>query len=359
MKGDADAISDYYDLVFTQSSYPDWVPQDAAVKFSPESRTLLVQFVLPSPSDIPTVREVKYIKTRDEFKESFISKKQTDHLYDSVIYQICLRTLHEVFKADVIGAVEAAAFNGIVHTVDPATGQKVKPCIVSLHVKKEEFEGMDLGRVDPKACFRKLKGVGSSRLSAVAPVTPVIEFDMSTQRFVEGYDVAGAITEDVNLAAMDWEDFEHLVRQVFENEFSTNGGEVKVTQASRDGGIDAVAFDPDPIRGGKIVIQAKRYTRTVNVSAVRDLYGTLQSEGANKGILVTTADFGPDAYAFAKGKPITLLNGGNLLHLLQKHGTKASIDTDAARKSLGLRSEDGKGTQDRKGTGQKGDIVAL
>ena len=38
---------------------------------------------------------------------------------------------------------------------------------------------------------------------------------------------------------------------------------MKITQASKDGGVDAVAFDPDPIRGGKIVIQAKRYTNVV------------------------------------------------------------------------------------------------
>jgi len=74
---------------------------------------------------------------------------------------------------------------------------------------------------------------------------------------------------------MNWEDFEHLIRELFEKEFSQNGGECKVTRASRDGGIDAIAFDPDPIRGGKIVIQTKRYTKTVGVSAVRDLYGTV------------------------------------------------------------------------------------
>jgi len=38
---------------------------------------------------------------------------------------------------------------------------------------------------------------------------------------------------------------------------------VKVTQASRDRGVDAIAFDPDPIRGGKFVIQAKRYNITL------------------------------------------------------------------------------------------------
>jgi restriction system protein len=65
---------------------------------------------------------------------------------------------------------------------------------------------------------------------------------------------------------------------------------VKITRASRDGGVDAVAFDPDPIRGGKILLQAKRYKNTVSVSIVRDLYGTVLNEGATKGILVTTAD---------------------------------------------------------------------
>ncbi|MGH9351727.1 MAG: restriction endonuclease [Terriglobia bacterium] len=86
---------------------------------------------------------------------------------------------------------------------------------------------------------------------------------------------------------MGWEDFEHLIREIFEQEFPSSGGEVRVTRASRDWGVDAIAFDPDPIRGGKIVIQAKRYTNTVEVSAVRDLYGTVLNEGATKGILVT------------------------------------------------------------------------
>jgi restriction system protein len=138
---------------------------------------------------------------------------------------------------------------------------------------------------------------------------------------------------------MDWEDFEHLIRELFEQEFTQTGGEVKVTQASRDGGVDAVAFDPDPIRGGKIVIQAKRYTNTVGVSAVRDLYGTVMNEGATKGILVTTSEYGPDAYEFARGKPLTLLSGGNLLSLLEKHGHKAKIDLVDARRIMHEREQ--------------------
>jgi len=128
---------------------------------------------------------------------------------------------------------------------------------------------------------------------------------------------------DTNLASMDWQDFEHLVRELFEKEF---GADVRITQASRDKGVDAVAHLPDPLQGGKYVIQAKRYTNTVDVSAVRDLYGTVMNEGANRGILVTTSNFGRDSYEFALGKPISLVNGANLLHLLVKHGYHYRID---------------------------------
>jgi restriction system protein len=56
------------------------------------------------------------------------------------------------------------------------------------------------------------------------------------------------------------------------------------------------------------------------------------NEGATKGILVKTADYGPDAYEFAKNKPLTLLNGNNLLFLLEKHGQKARIDLSEAER---------------------------
>jgi len=182
--------------------------------------------------------------------------------------------------------------------------------------------------------FKNLKGLGSSKLVGITPIQPIIQVNRNDKRFVSSYDVAQSLDEGYNLAAMGWEDFEHLIRELFEKEFSTNGGEVKVTQASRDGGVDAIAYDPDPIRGGKIIIQAKRYTNTVGVSAVRDLYGTVLNEGATKGILVTTSDYGPDAYEFVKNKPLTLLSGNNLLYLLEKHGHKAKIDLLEAKRIL-------------------------
>jgi restriction system protein len=53
-----------------------------------------------------------------------------------------------------------------------------------------------------------------------------------------------------------------------------------------------------------------------------------------KGILITTSNFGPDSYSFAKDKPLTLLSGANLLSMLEKHGHKAMIDIKAAKQFL-------------------------
>jgi len=117
-------------------------------------------------------------------------------------------------------------------------------------------------------------------------------------------------------------EFEALIT----NLFAKMGLDTRLTQPSRDGGVDCVAYDQRPILGGKVVIQAKRYKNTVGVSSVRDLFGTVQNEGASKGILVTTSGYGKAAFEFAAGKPLELLDGSNLLYLLEERaGIKAKI----------------------------------
>jgi restriction system protein len=84
---------------------------------------------------------------------------------------------------------------------------------------------------------------------------------------------------------------------------------------------------------GKYAIQAKRYTNTVDVSAVRDLCAVVQKKGASRGILVTST-YGADAYAFANNEPVTLLNVAELLRLLKKHGYSFRINLQKARRTI-------------------------
>ena len=331
---DPEAVLDYCDMVLSNSEYPSEFPQEYDLDYNPETKIAIVDYQFPSLEAISTLKEVNYVQSRDEFTEKHLTESQTNKIYDRILYQITLRTIHELYEADKADALDAIIFNGYVKSIDPATGQEVNSCVLSVQAKKDDFLEINLALVEPKACFRKLKGVGSSKLHSLTPIPPIVRIERDDKRFVDSYEVVNSIDEGYNLAAMDWEDFEHLIRELFEQAFAEAGGEVKVTQASRDGGIDAIIIDPDPLRGGKIVVQAKRYTNVVGVSAVRDLYGALQHEGANKGILVTTSYYGPDAYEFIKGKPLQLIDGSNLLYLLEQQGHKARIDLNEAKKTL-------------------------
>ncbi len=328
----AEAIIEYCDFFLSSSRYPNYLPQEFDLDYDQSSKTIIVDYKIPSPDDLPRFKKINYVVSRDDFEQQFINDSQSSKIYDDVVYQISLRTIHELFQANSASAIDSVVLNGIVTAIDRTTGNLVTSCILSLRANRAEFQKINLAQVDPKACFKSLKGVGSSKLHGLSPVPPIMQLRREDGRFVSAYEVTNTLDGSVNLAAMHWEDFEHLIREVFEKEFSYSGGEVKVTRASRDGGVDAIAFDPDPIRGGKIVIQAKRYTNTVGVGAVRDLYGTLLNEGATKGILVTTSDYGPDSYDFANGKPLVLLSGANLLHMLEKHGHRARIDLQEAKK---------------------------
>ena len=327
----ADGVIAFIDGVMNASEFPECFVPNWKLAYDPEAKTIIAEYNLPAPADLPRLKEVKYVASRDEQTESFITEAQANKMYDSALYQTALRVAYELFASDVAKAVDLFCVNGMVTAVNPATGYDTTACILSFQVKRDEFMHVNLQAVDPKECFRRFKGVASAKLSGLAAVPPIQRMNREDTRFIDGRGVIDNVDSSVNLAAMPWEDFEHMIRELFGREFSSPGSEVKVTRASRDAGVDAVIFDADPIRGGKIVVQAKRYTNTVDVSAVRDLFGTVHNEGAIKGILVTTSTFGPDAYSFAQDKPITLINGGNLLSLLERHGTKARIDMKEAK----------------------------
>jgi restriction system protein len=331
--GDADSVYWLFENVWNLLPLPeDFLSGEYQLHFDEAAKTLVVDLDLPEFEKTPTTKSFRYIASRNDIEEVKHKENVVQKIYDEFVYQLTLAVPHAFFTCDSEQAIQAIVFNGWVTYINRATGNKTTACIVSLHCEASELLKINLRGVDAKACFRSLKGVASPQISSLTPVRPIINVDRSDKRFVNSHDVIDSMGSGANIAAIGWEEFEHLIRQLFEKEFSAGGGEVKVTQASRDGGVDAIAFDPDPIRGGKIVIQAKRYTNTVDVSAVRDLYGTVLAEGATKGIIVTTSGFGPDAHRFAKGKPLTLLDGNNLLYLLAKHGTAARIDLAEAKK---------------------------
>jgi len=72
-----------------------------------------------------------------------------------------------------------------------------------------------------------------------------------------------------------------------------------------DGGIDLVLRK----NGNVVVVQCKRWRgKPVPVQIVRELYGVMIDQRASAAKLVATTTFTADAVAFAKGKPIELID---------------------------------------------------
>lgn len=325
-KGEVEGVKKYLGMVMERSRYPESINVFPEVNYESNSKVALVDMELPSDKQVPSIKEFKYVASRKETNGIKMGIKEFEAFYNNLIFQICLRTIHEVFEADYAKVVDVAVFNGWVQGTDGRTGKEFNNCIVSLQVTRKEFEEINLEMINPRDCFQHLKGVSAGSLINLSPVKPIMEMNQEDKRFIVADNVLDGLDKSTNLAIMDWQKFEVLVRDLIQKEFSREGCKVEVTQASRDQGVDAIAFDEDPIRGGKYIIQAKRYNNLVPVSAVRDLYGTVHAEGAVKGILITTSYFGPDALDFVKDKPLKLINGEELIYMFNKHGYDYKIE---------------------------------
>jgi restriction system protein len=309
------AVIKYFQMVLAH----DVVFQDSApvirVEFTAESRQLVVEYELPTIDAIPAESDYKYVKKSDTIETVARKANERRTMYRSVIAQLVCRVLRVVHGADLGNAVSVIVVNGFVDTTNPATGKNVKPTIISVRATAAELDGIDFDRVDAAACLASLRAIVSRSAHELEPVRPIVNFNMLDPRFIEKSDVLSGLDVRRNIAELSPSEFENLMTNLFEK----MGLETRLTQASRDGGVDCVAWDMRPVIGGKVVIQAKRYRNTVGVSAVRDLYGTMMNEGAAKGILVTTSGFGQSAYEFAKNKPIELITGSNLLSMLAEY----------------------------------------
>lgn len=319
--GDPDALIAYNTMALERSVYPEGFPQHFSIAYTCASKMLVIEYELPSVEIVPKSAEFRYVRTRNAIDERARKPTEIRALYQDVIASIALRTMHEVFEADQADRIETVCFNGFIHAIDPATGRDIQPHLVSVRATKSSFMEINLAKVDRAVCLRNLGAQVSRSATEAQPVRPIVEFDMADARFIDQTDLVSGLSDAPNLMDLTPGEFEHLVA----NLFGQMGLDSKLTRSHRDGGVDCIAFDPRPILGGKVIIQAKRYRNTVGVSAVRDLYGTMMNEGASKGILVTTSGYGPDAFNFASDKPIELVDGGGLLFLLQEIGTQARI----------------------------------
>lgn len=94
------AVIQYFALALEASRYPEGFPQHFRLAFVPESRQFVVEYELPAYERIPAVAEYRYVKVVDRVIEKARPPKERQALYKSVVSQVTVRTIHELFDAD-------------------------------------------------------------------------------------------------------------------------------------------------------------------------------------------------------------------------------------------------------------------
>lgn len=148
--------------------------------------------------------------------------------------------------------------------------------------------------VVPVLCF-----VGAG-VSALRHRERQVLFDNTTQNHA-----AGA------LDGMSWQQFEQLVGEAFRSQ----GYQVQETGGGgADGGVDLVIVR----NGERFLVQCKQWRAfKVGVDVVRELYGVMAAKGAAGGFVVTSGRYTDEAFRFAAGRNVTLMDGAELHRLIQ------------------------------------------
>jgi len=121
-------------------------------------------------------------------------------------------------------------------------------------------------------------------------------------------------------------EFEEMVAELYR----AKGHRARRTGTVGDHGVDVVV---EARNGEKWVVQCKRWRGTVGERVVREFYGTMMHEKADKGAIITTGFFTPQAREWARGKPIFLYDGEEFLRIwrqVQRSRPQREMSTDFA-----------------------------
>ena len=158
---DEDAINEYVGIVLANSVYPPTFEVEHEYEFDADLKELSLSVSVPSPDTIPTTKHVRYVASADELRPTALSQKDQRLRYNSAVYSVALRTLHEVFEADREGRIEFISLELGTEAVSPATGKNTEITYVLAAAERESFVELNLAGVEPLAALQGLNAAVS------------------------------------------------------------------------------------------------------------------------------------------------------------------------------------------------------
>ena len=154
--GTIEAVQEYISIVLSNSVYPDHFCVEHDFDFDPNTAELRLQVRVPSPDSLPDTKSYKYLKSSDDITKTTLSQKDRKDRYSGAVYQVALRSLHEVFEADRRGIIRTISLVVGTYTTDPATGRDGFIPFVATGAERDAFLELNLPNVVPAATLVRL-----------------------------------------------------------------------------------------------------------------------------------------------------------------------------------------------------------
>lgn len=168
-----------------------------------------------------------------------------------------------------------------------------------------------MGRMAVAQMVKGLSTYGQYIMPLVLLVGALASWLARCERQAVGRSIAASQSADL-LRQMTWQDFENVVGEVFR----LRGYAVAGTgDAGTDGGIDLRLR-----KGSELAFVLCKHWLAIKVpvTAVQELYGVMAAEGAAQGFVVTSGLYTGDAWGFAAGRNIELIDGPAFAEMIQR-----------------------------------------
>ncbi len=161
-----------------------------------------------------------------------LAKRDIEHFLRRLVPAISLHIASNVAANDWHDHVEIIAVNCWSRYFEKTTGKLKDAFVSAVKTDKKSILGMNINKADALDAFRALRGAFVYSTEDIVPIEPQIRLDKSDKRFVAGRDILDGMAQGQNLATMDWQDFEHLIREVWRKSTRKKGR--RCTGHSRD-----------------------------------------------------------------------------------------------------------------------------
>jgi restriction system protein len=166
-KGSPEAVESIARLILARTVYPNVLEVAFDAQYDQTEKLLVINCVLPGPEDIPRTVRHEYNEEERGITAVEMDQKDFNDFYESILLQLTLSGMHNIFRSMPERLVKQVGFNGWINK------EEQNSCILTCKVSREVFDSLDLAGVPPRQSFSGLNGVMVEPLTALTPVRPL------------------------------------------------------------------------------------------------------------------------------------------------------------------------------------------